>query len=43
MGTSLVSEVYTTVFHEYEGKEPLNIDEAIRIARDAALRSRGLD
>jgi hypothetical protein len=43
MGTSLVSDVYTTVFHEYEGKEPLNIDEAIRIARDAALRSRGLE
>jgi hypothetical protein len=41
MGTSLVGRVYTTVFHEYEGK-PLDIDATIDAAREKALRSRGL-
>jgi hypothetical protein len=41
MGSSLVGRVYTTVFHEYEGK-PLDIDATIDVAREKALHSRGL-
>jgi hypothetical protein len=37
LGSGMVSDVYADVIHAYEGKGPLDIDAAIREAREQAV------